>query len=190
MPWVLWGVVAALLLRELMPAAISRWTGAGQAASSAGPQALARPQCCSGKYAGAKGPVPFPCAVWETWSTGEEDLTFFSVQSCSPQREWRRGSLMCHCLMCSILTDSSFSAAGEPSSLRFSFLSFTCVWRSLCHATWSYILVACFVSWILIFCSFLCHWSIFGFDKFPVVAVVCSALSRLILALPLYYLSI
>lgn len=120
MPWVLCGVVAALLLRELMPAAISRWTGAGQAASSAGPQALARPQCCSGKYAGAKGPVPFPCAVWETWSTGEEDLPFFSVQSCSPQREWRRGSLMCHCLMCSILTDSSFSAAGEPSSLRFS----------------------------------------------------------------------
>ena len=190
MPWLLCGVVAALLLRELMPAAISLWRGVGQAASSAWP---AGPGTATGSNAAlasapigcAKGPAPFPCAVWETWSTGKENLPFISLQSRSPQREWWRGYLMCRFSMCSILIDSSFSAAGEPSYLHFSFLSFTHVWLFLCYATWSYSLVACFVSWMFIFCSFLCHWSIFVFDKFPIVTVVCSALSRLILALSL-----
>lgn len=140
-PWLLCGVAAALLPRELMPAVGHPRGGWG------------RPRC---RHQGQEcpGPLQFLSVVWESPlagsrpSTGEKKPPFIPLKNCSTWREGWRGYLMCHCSMCSVLLiNSRFSAAGGPSYLCFSLiLSLTSIWLSLCNATWSYSLVGCFVS--------------------------------------------
>lgn len=136
----------------------------------------------------AEGPAPFPAVLSGTRGAlrGEPAL-HLTPEPFSPKRMTKRFS-MCHCLMCSILTDSSSSVAGEPSSLCFSLLCFTCLGISvLCHLVLQSCCLFYFLAIYLLLISLplihTCVW--LNFELF-----LLYARSRHILALSFFYLSI
>lgn len=82
-----------------------------------------------------------------------EPVLHLSPETFSPERTMKQLSI-CHCLMCSILTDSSSSVAAEPSSLCFSLLCFTCLAISvLCHLVLQSCCLFCFLAIYLLLIS-------------------------------------
>jgi len=133
--------VAALLLGELVPTAISCGGERCWLPARPGRQAWARPPSARLLLPEDQPAAPQACAMRGAWGAAEGSPPFASLRSRSPQGEGWRGYPTGPCLVCSARTDSSLAAAGEPRYLRFSSLSSTRVWLPLCHATWSYSLV-------------------------------------------------
>lgn len=146
MPQLPCGTVAALLPRELVP-------GQSGCGGEQGWLQLRGPRhpcgwCCSCQCPSGlcRGPWAIPCcAVWNTWSTGEENLSFISLRRRSPQRErWSSYLYVIAWCVAFLLTATLLWQQNHvPCASLF---SVSLVWISLCYATWSYSLVACFVS--------------------------------------------
>lgn len=116
-----------------------------------------------------------------------EPVLHLPPETFSPKRTMKQLSI-CHCLMCSILTDSNSSVAAEPRSLCFSLLCFTCLDISvLCHLVLQSCCLFCFLAIYLLLISLpLIHICVRLIFKL----FLLYARSRHILALSFFYLSI